>query len=111
MNCVHADVIVIDGVVVSGSSVAFDVVAFVDFVFIERETVFHSDCLDVGGCLWKLLAGMFEVVIIVNELLENRDLLEAGDIYVKDVLHLVVGLLFVLFSFSRQVLRRAAFFR
>lgn len=96
---VHADVIVINCMVFSGPSVAFDVIALVNFIFVEGETVFHGDCLDVAGGLGKLLAGEFEVGIVVDKLLENWDLVQAGEIDVEDVLYLVIWLLFVLFAF------------
>jgi hypothetical protein len=56
MYRVHAHVIVINCMVFSGTSVASDVIALVDFILVEGETVFHGDCLDVAGGLGELLA-------------------------------------------------------
>ena len=46
-----------------------------------------------------MLAGDFEVGIVVDKLLQNWDLVQAGEIDVEDVLYLVIRLLFVLFAF------------
>lgn len=46
-----------------------------------------------------MLAGEFEVGVVVDKLLQNWDLVQAGEIDVEDVLYLVIGLLFVLFAF------------
>ena len=46
-----------------------------------------------------MLAGEFEVGVVVDKLLQNWDLVQAGEIDVEDVLYLVIWLLFVLFAF------------
>jgi hypothetical protein len=105
---IHAYIVVINGMVFGRTSVAFDIIALVDFIFVKWETVFHRNCLNVSGSLGTLLTGKFEVSIIIYKLLKNGDLVKAGQIDVKDVLYLVIRLFIVLFAFFREVLSRAA---
>lgn len=53
------------------------------------------------------MTGKFKVSIVVYELLENWNLVQASQVNVKDVFYLVIRLFIVFFAFFREVLSRS----
>ena len=53
------------------------------------------------------MTGKFKVSIVVYELLENWNLVQASQVNVKDVFYLVIRLFIIFFAFFREVLSRS----
>lgn len=105
VNCVHRDFKVVNRVVVILLGVPLDVVRLVDLVFIQGERVLHGYVLDVARLNQVLLtqSSSVSIVRVSDELSEQRHLLNLADLDIKDVLNLVVGLLFVTLALAELV--------